>query len=88
MGPEGVGVIPGRDPGRFYGLLGPHSENGDIEESLDHALGLGVAAGAAERHEEFAVLEGYGGIGGEAGTLPGPEARRVVGFQPALITPT
>ena len=52
---ERVGESVGRESRRLDGFLEVHTKYLDIEQGLQHRLGLHVAAGAAERHDAIGI---------------------------------
>ena len=74
----------GRNARRFDRLLHLHAEQVDVEEDLQHRLGLHVAAGRAERHFHLARLNGDRRARRESRPLAGGHARRMIGVAPVL----
>ena len=81
---ETVGEVAGDEPWRLDGLLDVHAEDDVIQEDLQHALRLHVAAWRAERHQEFALAHRERRIRREPRPLAGRRARGVVGVGPGL----
>ena len=68
---ETVGEVAGDEARRLDRLLDVHAEDQMIEEHLQHALRLQVAARRAERHQELALRMAIAGLGVSLGRLPG-----------------
>ncbi len=62
---ETVGEVAGDEARRLDRLLDIHAEDQMIEQHLQHALRLQIAARRAERHQELALAHGHRRIGRE-----------------------
>src|SRR5436190_1326101 len=60
---ETVGEVAGDEARRLDRLLDVHAEDQMIEQDLQHALRLQIAARRAERHQELALAHGHRRIG-------------------------
>src|SRR6185369_14952024 len=80
----GVGETVGGKARRFDRFLGIHTEESDIQKSLQHGLRLYIPAGGAEGHQGPPVAQRQRRVWRQARTLSRSNARSMTGVSPRL----
>src|SRR5215470_10421169 len=75
------------EAGSLHRLLHVHAEDQVIEQHLEHALRLEVAARCAERHQPTSTAHGHCRVRCEPRAFAGSNARSMSGHGPGLAAP-